>query len=235
MTSTEVQQDDDGVQVLPFYIVLDESGSMSGASIQAVNDALPELWSAIAADPNVDAKTRVSIITFTDDATVLVPLTEMSKLPNMPGVSAKGSTSFGAAFRLLRTTIENDMRDLKNQGLQRIRPVCFFISDGEPTDPATWKSEYNKLVDPSFKFAPVIIAFGVAGATAKTIKEIATPYKGRVYGYLMDDGQSPGPVLREIIDSLTQSIVSSARSENPTLVVPQNVPGTIELGVIDDD
>jgi hypothetical protein len=91
------------------------------------------------------------------------------------------------------------------------------------------------LVDPSFKFAPVIIAFGVAGATAKTIKEIATPYKGRVYGYLMDDGQSPGPVLREIIDSLTQSIVSSARSENPTLVVPTNVPGVIELGVIDDD
>lgn len=230
--STDHGADDDGAQVLPFYIVLDESGSMAGESIKAVNDALPDLWSAIAADPNVNDKTRVSILTFTDNATVLVPLTRMADLANMPGVTAKGATSYGAAFQLLKKTIETDMRDLKNTGFQTIRPVCFFISDGEPTDPAVWKSEHQKLTDPSFAYAPVIIAFGVAGATAATIKEVATPYKGRAYGYLMDDGTSPGPVLKEIINSLTQSIVNSARNEKPAIVLPTNVPGTVELDIV---
>ena len=231
---TDTDQDDVGEQVLPFYILLDESGSMAGESIQAVNEALPDLWSAISADPNVNDKTRVSIITFTDNASVLVPLTQMANLQNMPGVSAKGATSYGAAFSLLRTTIESDMKQLKSEGKQTIRPVCFFISDGEPTDPAVWKNEHKKLTDSSFAYAPVIIAFGVAGATAATIKEVATPYKGHAYGYLMDDGTSPGPVLREIVNSLTQSIVSSARGEKPTIVLPTNVPGTVELDIVGD-
>jgi uncharacterized protein YegL len=59
--------------ITPFYIVCDESSSMAGASIDAVNDGIVELFDEISADPIIDAKVRVGIIAFNDSARVLFP------------------------------------------------------------------------------------------------------------------------------------------------------------------
>lgn len=222
-----------GHKVLPFYIVLDESGSMSGASIDAVNNALPELHGAIAADPNVCDKTSLCVITFSDTANVLVPLTRMDDLEQMPGVQASGGTSYSAAFNTLKSTIEKDVEQLKKSRPGEdfvLRPACFFISDGEPTDPgSSWRASHAALTAESFRLRPHIISFGVAGATAATILDVATGYRGKKHAYLAAQGANPGTALREIIKSLTNSIVASSRSTTPSLVPPTNVPGVIEL------
>src|ERR1035441_8262650 len=43
-------------QILPFYLVCDESGSMSGKPLDAINDSLPKIHSEIASIPALTVK-----------------------------------------------------------------------------------------------------------------------------------------------------------------------------------
>ena len=128
-----------GLQVLPFYIVCDESSSMDGASIAAVNDGIVELFDEISSDPVIDQKARVGIIAFNDTARVLFPLTQLSDVAQILVFVASGSSSYAAAFRLLKTQIESDVTMLRQEGVSVQRPIVFFISAGEP-DPENWRA-----------------------------------------------------------------------------------------------
>jgi uncharacterized protein YegL len=81
-----------GVPVLPFYVVCDESSSMAGEPIDAVNQGIGELFLTIYSDPMLDERIRVGIVTFNDTARVLLPLTRPSHVAGTPGCVASGST-----------------------------------------------------------------------------------------------------------------------------------------------
>lgn len=116
-----------GENILPFYIVCDESGSMEGiGGIDAINSGLPELHSTIASDPLVSDKCRIGLISFSDIAEELLPLSRATDIPAMPGVQAKGVTNYGEAFTLLRYVIDRDIDGLKSQGYQVFRPAVFL-------------------------------------------------------------------------------------------------------------
>ena len=66
-----------GLSVLPFYIVCDEGSSMTDDAIAAVNVGIGEVFRAIHGDPVLDNPSRVGIITFSDQASVLLPLTKL--------------------------------------------------------------------------------------------------------------------------------------------------------------
>ncbi len=220
-----------GEQILPFYILCDESASMAyNGGIDAINEGLPELHAAIAADPLVSDKTRICLISFSDDAEVLVPLARAADIDQMPGMQERGATCYGEAFRMLKALIPQDIANLKADGYQVFRPAVFFISDGEPTD-SDWRGSYGELIDrASNPHAPNIIAFGIDTADATTIAEVGT-----TAAFLAQTGIDPGNALKEIMRSLTNSIVESASSSTPTLVVPPAPDGTIalELDVMD--
>jgi len=215
-----------GENILPFYIVCDESGSMEGiGGITAINEALPELHATIAADPLVDDKCRIGLIGFSDFAEELVPLSRSSDIPAMPGAQAKGVTNYGEAFALLRFVIDRDIDALKAQGYQVYRPAVFFITDGEPTDDQTWEAAYRALIDKTTnRRAPNVIAFGVNGANPTTIAKIGT-----VAGFVASSGINPGSALREILKSLTNTIVTSSSSSSPQLVVPAAPDGCVAV------
>jgi len=201
-----------GIQVLPFYIVCDESSSMAGASIDAVNDGIIELFDEIHSNPTVDAKVRIGIIAFNDAARLLFPLTQLSDVTKIPECVASGSTSYASAFRLLRTQLETDVAQLR-QRYQVHRPCVFFMSDGEP-NPENWQSALDNLVDPSFPFSPNIVSFGVAGAQQAVIAQVArwNSKSGKKFFFMADEGGSPGAAIKEIIRFIIQTIVASARS-----------------------
>ena len=212
-----------GENILPFYIVCDESGSMGpNGGINAINAALPELHSTIASDPLVSDKCRIGLITFSDTAEELMSLTNLADVVAMPGMQSRGMTNYGQVFDLLKTVISRDIANLKSQGYKVYRPAVFFITDGEPTDVATWESSYRSLVDKNTnRHAPNIIAFGVDGADATTIGKVGT-----LGGFVSTSGVSPADSLREIIGSLTNTIFDSASSSTPQLVVPAAPVGT---------
>jgi uncharacterized protein YegL len=214
-------QETAGNAVLPFYILCDESGSMdANGGIDAVNRGLPELHATIAGDPLVSDKCRIGLITFSDIAEELLPLSNLSDVQAMPGCAAKGMTNYGEAFNLLRVVISRDISNMKAQGIQVYRPAVFFITDGEPTD--DWEANHRALTDKNVNpQAPHIIAFGVAGANPAVIGKIGTKA-----AFIANQGVDPGNALKEILKSLTNTIVNSSSSSSPTLMVQQAPPGT---------
>ena len=214
-------QETAGNAVLPFYILCDESGSMdANGGIDAVNRGLPELHATIAGDPLVSDKCRIGLITFSDIAEELLPLSNLSDVQAMPGCAAKGMTNYGEAFNLLRVVISRDIANMKSQGIQVYRPAVIFITDGEPTD--DWEANHRALTDKNVNpQAPHIIAFGVAGANPAVIGKIGTKA-----AFIANQGVDPGNALKEILKSLTNTIVNSSSSSSPTLMVQHAPPGT---------
>jgi uncharacterized protein YegL len=224
----------DTYQAIPFYIICDESQSMEGSKLDACNKALPEIHKAIASDPIVNDKVRIGVISFSDSAEVLLPLSKMTDVVGFPGLVVKGGTNYGSAFTCLKQTIQDDLTALKAQNEVRVnRPIVFFISDGEPTD-TNWQAAHAAVADKNWSFSPHIIAFGVGGAQAETIREVATKVDkmGKNFAYLADDNADPGAVLKEIFKSLLGSIIGSARlaaAGDAGLELPVTGPGFIKL------
>jgi uncharacterized protein YegL len=189
-----------GLTVLPFYFLCDEGGSMAGASMDTVNEGIKQILKALFEDPVVDGKARVSIIAFSDTASVVLPLTQLTNVLAVPGCTARGSSSYSAAFRKLREQIDIDVPDLKAQGFHVLRPVVFFMSDGEPNQ-EPWEIDYKLLIDPTNQYRPLIISFGVEGANPDTIKQIATafPGVGGKFACVAEFGTSTGPAIIEMI------------------------------------
>jgi uncharacterized protein YegL len=214
-----------GETLLPFYIVCDESGSMGpNGGVDAINQGLPDLHATIAADPLVSDKCRIALITFSDTAEELMSLARATDINAMPGVQAKGITNYGAVFRLLRQVISRDIANLKSQGYIVYQPAVFFITDGEPTD-TNWEPDYQQLVDKNLNAQyPHIISFGVAGADPMVVGKVGT-----VGAFVQDQHGNPATALKEILRSLTNSIVASSSSSSPQLVVPSAPDGSMAV------
>ncbi|MFI0487227.1 VWA domain-containing protein [Actinomadura sp. 9N215] len=220
-------------QVLPFYLVCDESWSMSGEPIKAINDSLPRLHEEIGSNPVVADKTRFCLISFSQEAQVLLELSDLSEVTQIPQLTADGGTSYSSAFDLLRSTIEADIDRLKAGGHQVLRPAVFFLTDGQPNDSADWDMAYRRVIDPAWGPRPNILAFGFGDVNSETLKQIAT-----VRAFISDETLTPDQALKEFAQSLIRSIVRSGTSGGSdggmSLAMPDEVPGftTIPADVI---
>lgn len=215
-------------QIIPFYLVCDESFSMDGEPIETMNKGLSSLHRAIASSPIVADKVRFCMIGFSTTADVLQPMTDLSDIESLPSLRAKGSSNFGAVFTVLRETIEADVQAIKDAGHVAYRPVVFFLSDGQSTDP-DWHDAYGRLVEPAFNAYPKILAFGIGTTEPETLRQVAN-FKA----FLVDDGISPAEALTEFATSMTNSIVRSghrAAEGKATLVVAETIPGYTELNL----
>ena len=196
-------------QVLPIYFVGDESHSMAGASIEAVNQGLADLRDEVAKHPLIGKKVRFGIITFAHTAETRLELSELTDELMLPTLSPRGrGTSYASAFEALRQTIPGDVALLKSSGYQVHRPSVFFLSDGQPTErEQKWQERLDELKDDSFKERPNILAFGVGDANPQVIKQVAS---APGYAFMMTDGASTVGAIAEFATSMLNSMVASA-------------------------
>lgn len=215
-------------QLLPFYLLCDESYSMEGPPLQAINDSLPQIHNEIGSNPVVADKARLCLISFSERAEVLLELSDVGTLTSMPALRAKGGTSYGAAFDTLRTTIEQDVDALRSQGHTVYRPAVFFLSDGHPTDDQEWPNAYGRVTDSSWSRRPNILAFGFGDADEEVISTVGT-----VAAFMADGTMGPAEALREFATAFTRSIVHSASGARG-LEIPEHVPGfrTVPLDTV---
>ena len=197
-----MQPNNRGPLVWPFYILCDESGSMNGTPIAAVNEGLQKIWSELIKSPAVSDKAWVSVISFSDTAKVLVPLTDLQLLSSMPGCVAGGQANYGNAFRKLKQVMERDEQNLRIDGFGRPnRPIVFFMSGGEPADD-DWHEAHRDLINGSgLPYSrPHIISFGFGSADEQIIYDVATDLGRGVArrAYLAADGFAPEIVLAEV-------------------------------------
>jgi uncharacterized protein YegL len=118
---------------LPVYLLLDTSASMRGAPIEAVQEGLQALLSALRRDPHALETAYLSVITFGSKAQELSPLVEVTAFKT-PTIAASGATSMGAALTLLSQTIERDVIRGTAERRGDWKPLVFLMTDGGPTD-----------------------------------------------------------------------------------------------------
>lgn len=190
--------------IFPVFIVIDVSASMAGGPIEAVNAALPDLQKEMQRNPTVGEVARVSIVTFSDQARNVVPLTDLA-YAEVPSLMVEGGTNFAAGLRGTRDAIEAGIGTLP-KGTPLYRPVVFFMSDGQHTTHEDWSGALERLRDRSWKYAPEIVAFGFGEADTDSIRRVATRF-----AFSMKDSD-PVVQVREIMNALLNSIRTTSMS-----------------------
>lgn len=238
----------DQAKLLPFYLVIDVSVSMSGAKLDQANRIMPSVVDALADAPILADKVRFGVIDFGSDAQVRLPLCDvLDENVRLPALTIRGATSYGAAFRLLRSEIEINVKQLKADGFLVHRPAVFFISDGEPTDPGDWPTafkeltEYDKEAGQGFPIYPNFVPCGVDDANPKVLQSLIHPATGpkAMQMYLMQQGQNPADAIAMIAEILISSMLASGQSMaqgGSGLILPakQDLPAGISAHSSDD-
>ncbi len=194
----------DSYPIFPFYLVIDTSLSMTDC-LPAVNDELPRLKAEVEIDPIVGDIARFGIVTFSDEPTMVLPLSDLLRVDRMPVLAPERATNFTAVFDFLTGAIEHDMTWYRSKGSQVYRPAVFFITDGQPSDQG-WRTAHQRLTDPNFAYHPNIVSFGFGDIDEATLAHIAT-FKA----FAANRGESPTNVLQMVVKTLTRSIMASSR------------------------
>ena len=114
--------------IFPFYLCLDVSASMAGDPIDSVNRQMPVLRSSVGEDPAIAEVIRFGVVTFSDVARTILPLSDLSLVEAVPEVRPEGRTSYGAAFEHLRQVIESDYQSGRAGGDRWYRPASVRLS-----------------------------------------------------------------------------------------------------------
>jgi uncharacterized protein YegL len=220
--------DHSGAKLLPFYLVVDVSISMSGDKLQSANNMLPAIVDALAKNPILADKVRFGMIDFSSDAQVRLPLCDLlDPALQLPGLAVRGGTSFSAAFQLLKTEIERNVAQLKADQYVVHRPTVWFISDGAPGDAeAGWRQAFADLT--GSRMYPNFIPCGVDGADAKIMASLIYPRDGNkpMAMYMMDPGFDPAQAITGMAEILISSMLASGYSlaggQSGTILPPKS-------------
>jgi uncharacterized protein YegL len=156
---------------LPIYLVLDVSGSMSGAPIEAVNNGLKDFEAALKNDPHALESAYVSIVTFESEAQQLTPLIEAGQF-RAPVLDAQGGTSLGKALTLLGQCLEQDVKPKGPDHPGDWKPLIFLMTDGEPTD--AWEGPAENLRSRPTTRAANLITIGCGpNVNVSTLKQLS--------------------------------------------------------------
>jgi uncharacterized protein YegL len=151
---------------LHLYVVCDVSMSVAG-DLERMNEDLREIRRALLADPAAAETSSVCVIAFSGTAEILLPLSPLAEIGEMPSLRPGTATNFGPAFTLLRHTMAGDLAGLP---AGRCRPAVFFLSDGLPSDPASWPPAYADLAE----LGASVVALALGEAELSTLRRIGT-------------------------------------------------------------
>ncbi|MDR0717296.1 MAG: VWA domain-containing protein [Azoarcus sp.] len=152
---------------LPVYLLIDTSGSMTGEPIEAVKVGLQTMVSALRSDPYALETAFLSVITFSNKAAQIAPLTELVHF-QMPELHANGVTALGGALSLLADCVERDVRKTTADAKGDWKPVCFLLTDGQATDDLNRGIEALRRV----KFGTLVACAAGPGANVDELRKI---------------------------------------------------------------
>jgi len=207
---------------LPVYVIIDTSGSMSGAPINAINQALATFKSALNSNPAIMEIAYVSIITFSDTATQLFELTNVQLFQN-PQLTADSITNYGSALSMLEDCLRKEVV-FKTTETQKAdyRPLIFFFTDGEPTDDGQWEPVAARLKQKNVDKGIHCFVAGAKEAIPK-LKAISENV------YLVAD-TSPthmAALFKLMTNSIIQTSKSAATDPNAVQNLPPLPPGIV--------
>lgn len=115
----------------PCVLLLDVSGSMQGAAIDALNEGLQTFKDELNRDNIAKKRVEVAIITFNSDVNVVQDFVTADQF-EPPTLTAQGLTHMGSAIHQGLDIIEARKAQYRTNGVTYYRPWVFLITDGEP-------------------------------------------------------------------------------------------------------
>jgi len=106
---------------------------MCGEPIEAVKNGVQTLVSALRQDPYALETAHLSVITFSNKAQQVVPLSELPQF-QLPNIQASGGTSMGEALALVAQRRDAEVVKSTTEVKGDWKPLVFLMTDGEPTD-----------------------------------------------------------------------------------------------------
>jgi uncharacterized protein YegL len=202
-----------GQLVMPFYLICDVSYSMT-RDMAALNEGVKRLRRAIVSQPVVDDVAQVCVMSFSDDAKVVMPMGQMSE-SDAPTLKVEGGTNYGMAFRALAEVIGEDSAMLKDQGYKVYRPCAFFLTDGLPND-RDWHQTftstltYDRKTGVGMRAHPIFVPFGFREAREDVLRQLAyPPERGKWYH---SKNTNVEEALQGILHIIMQTVVTSGLS-----------------------
>lgn len=217
--------------VLPFYVVIDESASMS-SQVDFLNASITHLFASLMNDRELVDKVLISVIAFSDEASTLLPLSRLDEIDSLPGIRVGGGSVYGLAFNHVKAAIDDAVTLLKARHARVLRPIVIFISDGSPQDEPSWRLEHHLLTTSTNPYRPHIVAFGVEHSNESVILDVATDIdgEGNRFAWSFDETPSGRPDLfRAILPFLTADIVAdqSGDTSDSTAKGDVNAPDAV--------
>ena len=194
---------------LPMTLILDCSGSMSGSPINELNNGLRLFESELKSD--VTARNCVEILTIrcADSAPTVVTEWRDAADFSAPTLTASGATPLGQSLRLALDRLEQERRDLANDGIPQNKPWVMLISDGGPTDGRTWTDAAQACRALAASNRLMVFPVAVQGADLRTLSECSPE------GAFELDGLKFGELFRFVSDSVRAASRKPA-GEDPT-------------------
>ena len=199
---------------LPVVLLLDVSGSMHGAKIQNLNEAVKDMLQAFRDTENGETEIHVAIISFGGEVKLYQALASASDIA-WHDLSASGGTPLGTAFKMAKAMIE----DKSVVPSRAYRPTVVLVSDGQPTD--DWKQPLADFTKDgrSSKCDRMAMAIG-ADADENVLGKFIEGTKNPLF-YAENAKQ-----LREFFEFVTMSVTSRTLSQNPN-ILPE--PSSMEV------
>lgn len=188
----------------PCLLLLDTSGSMSGAPIAALNSGIMSFREELAADALAMKRVEIAVVTF---GPVQIQNT-FHTAPNFypPHLNASGDTPMGAAIKQGLELLRQRKDEYRSNGISFYRPWIFLITDGGPTD--EWKTAAAAVREGEASKSFAFFAVGVEGANMGTLQQISVREPLKLQGLK----------FRELFQWLSNSMKSVSQSTPGTAV-----------------
>lgn len=201
-------------RMCPIIFLLDTSGSMDGALIGKVNEAItgviPDLITMN--ESNADNEIKVGIMAFDYNARwitgdELVSPEDLKASWN--DLDANGLTAMGAAFSELNKKLSAS-HGFMNRASGSVAPVLFLLSDGEPTD--DYQSNLNTLKQNPWYQVAARVAIGYGESNDDVLRE----FTGNKETVLHTDNPSDLKKMIRFVAITSSRVASSGTGMIPT-------------------
>jgi uncharacterized protein YegL len=160
----------------PCVLLLDTSGSMEGAPIEALHKGLAAFKADLAGDKSACRRVEVAVITF-DDTVNVVQKFVTPDIFELPTFTAGGHTCMAQGILDALDLVQKRKAQYVANGVAYYRPWIFMITDGEP-DPARESEEVIRQASERLKAEEtakkvLFYAVGVENANLSRLAQIS--------------------------------------------------------------
>ncbi|MCL1470450.1 vWA domain-containing protein [Argonema antarcticum] len=164
----------------PCVLLLDTSGSMSGAPINALNEGLRTFKDDLNQDDLAKKRVEVAIVTFDSDVKAVRDFVTADRF-DPPTLITGGLTHTASGINKALDMIQSRKSQYRANGVSYYRPWVFLITDGEPQGESSEVVERaaQRIKKEESKKGVAFFAVGVEGANITRLSQIVvrTPLK----------------------------------------------------------